>query len=167
MVDIFELAWANNLIIQEWVNGGLFPLNLSLCIVIAQFLITAWATPLDDGQDRWTDKPGVKTACALFWIFLADAIRSVLVWVTLASTAHPVAPPAPLGAQPLLAVFVSGGLTLAAVIALLATFRCVYLFSPPRWGHTYWMLTAATTLGFLIWAHNSTWVTGLGVGLPG
>lgn len=151
---------SNNLIIREWVNGGLLPLNISLVIVVGLFLWDEWTKsqypggwrelrrhPYDHIKDhyvRWHKRSGVPTACALIWIFLADAIRAGSAWYILWLTNNRV--PAPTSSVDNL--FIGGGFVLAGIIGLIASIRCIYLFTPSRLGHWYWIVSVLATIGF-------------------
>jgi hypothetical protein len=128
----------HNLIIREWFNGGLVPLNLCLVVVTTMFL---WDTLQAHGRG-WTRQPGVSSACALWWIFAADAIRAVFVWVILRQQNRGL----PIVDFAELANF---GFMIAALISLAATLRCIFLFTPKAWGHWGWVGSALITCAFL------------------
>jgi len=132
----------NNLIIREWVNGGLVPLNLSLVFVIGLFL---WDSAREaDSYKSFSKTSGVPTACSLFWIFAADAMRACSAWYILWKVNDRVPPPIS-GIENL---WVSGGFIIAGVVALIASVRCIYLFTPPWLGHYYWIGSLLVTLAF-------------------
>lgn len=134
-----------NLLIREWLNGGLIPLNISILLIIAHSL---WETRRKYGGSGWWDAPGAKSACALWWIFLADLIRATLAFVILHTQrlngVHAIRQ----------ALYLNDVSTLlyigAAVIATLATFRLIYALSPARWGHNAWIATAIFTAVFFL-----------------
>lgn len=142
----------HNLLIREWVNGGLLPLNVSLVLVIGLFLWTsalearAWRTTnngyltwinIAETWERFQKTGGVQTGCSLFWIFLADAIRAASAWTFLKFGAAYID-------------LVNAGFIVAGAMAIAAGLRCIYLFTPRRWGHWYWMLSVISTFLFLI-----------------
>lgn len=155
----------NNLIIREWVNGGLIPLNISLVLVIGLFLwnsaldARAWRTT-NNGYLTWFDVPetwerfqktnGVQTGCALFWIFLADGFRAAAAWTVLNYRLNDVATPINPAPMMKLIELVNVAFIFAGVVGLLASLRCIYLFTPPRWGHWYWMGSVVVTLTFQV-----------------
>jgi hypothetical protein len=132
----------NNLLIREWVNGQLLPLNISLVIATGLFLWQRLAATIGDGVyvggwRRYHETPGVRTACVLFWLFLGEAIRAGAAWAALKfgpSTAEVVA-----------ALFIVGG-----VMLLLACLRCAYIFTEDWAGHRYWIATVAVMAVFWI-----------------
>ena len=150
----------NNLIIREWVNGGLLPLNISLVIVVVLFLFDEWKNTQYPGGWRelkihpyshlknhylgWHKRSGVPTACALIWIFAADAIRAGSAWYILWTSNNRI--PAPTSSIDNL--FVGGGFVLAGIIGLIASVRCIYLFTPSRLRHWYWIVSVLVTIGF-------------------
>lgn len=154
----------NNLVIREWVNGGLLPLNTSLVIVIGLFLwdkaieAMLWRRQSFPGVE-WVDlhrtwsqfqeTEGVQTACALFWIFLADALRAGAAWSILNYRIAVSVPEDPANVVATVHL-VNLAFIVAGIIGLLASLRCIYLFTPIRWGHWYWIGSVALTLMFQI-----------------
>lgn len=132
-----------NLIIREWLNGSLFPLSAFLTWVILVFIND---TRKEVGSG-WTSTYGIPTACSLAWIFLCETVRAGGVWIILRTQndGH---------AVPLYVQWVINTAFMFSAAALVVTIlRCTYLFSPPRWGHRYWIASAATTLVFLLISH--------------
>lgn len=133
----------SNLIIREWLNGSLFPLSLFLTYVILVFL---WDTRQEIGPG-WQREKGIATACALAWIFFCESIRAGGVWFILRTTndGH------------VISVWMQWIINIAfmfsAAALVITILRCTFLFSPPRWGHRYWVASAITTLLFLIASH--------------
>lgn len=139
---MIDEIFRNNLIIREWVNGGLIPLNLSLVIVIGLFLWGHFRESVHfgayiGGWERFQHMDGVATACALLWIFLADGIRATGAWLTLNFGSR-------------VEELVSWLFIIAGLMAIAACLRCIHLFTPPHWGHRYWLLTVAVTIVFQI-----------------
>lgn len=130
----------SNLIAREFFNGALIPLNACIIIIIAYTLASAYSNPPPGGS--WTDTPGVKSACALFWVFLADFMRSVAAWSFLNAQSSG-------GDVNAVASTITVVYLTAAVIATLATFRLVYALSPVRWGHKGWIASAVLTVVFV------------------
>lgn len=133
----------SNLVIREWLNGGLLPLNLCLCFVIARFLWDAWRM----WGAGWTHAPGVRGACALFWIFAADAARAGFVWIILRTQNRHLS-------SRLVEQISNIGFMIAALVALLAILRCIYVFTPKTWGHRGWVFSACLTAAFLALSHS-------------
>ena len=144
--------WGNNLIIREWLNGGLVPLNLSLVFVICLFLWDSYAVLHKKMGLRWVDAPGVHTACALAWVFSADALRALSVWVAFRVDTI-LALPLDINATSLLIIASTIGVTVASVIGVAATLRCIFLFTPKGWGHWYWIGTVLVDATWLAWTH--------------
>lgn len=128
-----------NLVVREWLNAALIPLNVCILIIITHSL---WESYKTHGKG-WTNAPGVKSACALWWIFLADFIRASMAWSFLnaQNNGNPVE-------------FISYAATIvyltAALIAAPATFRLIYALSPASWGHKGWASAAILTAAFVI-----------------
>jgi hypothetical protein len=129
-------------LIREWVNGQLLPLNLSLVVATGLFLWQKLTATIGDGiyvggWRRYQETPGVRTACVLFWVFLGEAIRAGAAWSALkfgASTAEVVS-----------VLFMLGG-----VVLLLACLRCAFIFTEEWAGHRYWIATVALMAVFWI-----------------
>lgn len=137
----------SNLIIREWVNGGLLPLNISLVLVIGLFLWESWRSP---EVHSWADMQklsGVSTGCALMWIFSADALRAGAAWSILRELNDRGPPPIAHGVDTSM-IAVNLAFIVAGIIGLLASIRCIYLFTPPWLGHSYWIASLALTLTF-------------------
>lgn len=126
--------------IRELLNGGLFPLFSALCIILAVFLIEA----VDRHGYDWRTSPGASVSCSLFWAFGAEATRSGIVWYLL-RMANNGTPASIEVVRYTNMLFVCAGLVLVASLL-----RLVYLVTPRRWGHIYWMLTIAVMLLFLV-----------------
>lgn len=128
-----------NLIAREWLNAGLIPLTACIIIIISFTLTDAYKT---HGRG-WTNVPGVKSACAFWWIFVADLIRACMAWAYLNAQND--------GRE--LATLSRAATVLylvAAVIASLATFRLIYALSPTAWGHKGWVAAAVLTTAFMV-----------------
>lgn len=132
-----------NLIIREWLNGSLFPLSAFLCYVICHFL---YGTRAEIGPG-WQKEDGVATACALAWIFFCESVRAGGVWWILRTQndGHAVS----VWMQWVLNI----GFCFSAAALIATILRCTFLFSPPSWGHRYWIASALTTLVFLLVSH--------------
>lgn len=139
----------NNLLIREWLNGGLIPLNLWMMFITWYSIYNV--TKFKSG---WNKVPGASTACALWWIFFADFLRSTLAWSILRNAT----------AQNAHIKYMSAEATIiyimAAIIATTATMRCIYLLSPKEWGHKAWIAALISTVIFLVLAYGGlfNWV---------
>lgn len=130
-----------NLLAREWLNAGLIPLNACIIVIISYTLIQAYRNP-PEGMS-WTSAPGIKSACAFWWVFFADFIRAGMAWAFLNAQNE--------GRELEALTALSAVIYLVAgIIAALATFRLVYALSPDSWGHRGWIAAAATTGVFAI-----------------
>ena len=82
----------------------------------------------------------------------ADGLRAGLVWLLLRVE---------VGALPPFDMhhFVSPdtinvGFAIAGAIGVCASLKCIYLFTPPKWGHWYWIASAGSTAAWLIFTHQ-------------
>lgn len=132
----------DSLIIREWLNGGLLPLNISLVIAIGHSLNCARR----EHGAGWTQMPGVASACAFWWIFLADGIRAGLVWLTLRTQNRG-------GSVAAIDALLTYGYIIAAVIGVMASLRCIYLSTPRSIGHWGWLTAAYATAVFVVGSH--------------
>src|SRR3954464_7852255 len=110
-------------VVREWLNGMLIPLTLCIQFIIFRSL---WEARKYLGS-QWNRAPGVASACALLWIFLADGLRATMAWSLLHQqlTSHE-----HIEFRYLTIIYIISG-----VIAATATFRLIYTLSPARWGH--------------------------------
>lgn len=133
------------LIIREWLNGSLFPLSFMLASILLIFLLDLM---LKYGRDFRTME-GVPTAIVLFWLFAADSWRAGFVWLTLRMINDGQDIP------DWLQWATNMGFIFTALILIATMLRATYLFTPPRWGHAYWLLSVSVTLAFLLVSHNA------------
>lgn len=132
-----------NVFYREYVNGSLLILNISILMIITHQLNAA-RSAFGKG---WSKEPGVASACAMWWIFLAEAIRSWLAWSTLHSQSLGIVSDEYWRASRASLWIIAG------IIAAIGTARLIYTLSPPNWGHNAW-ITSMTAMGgfiFLIW----------------
>jgi hypothetical protein len=127
---------------REQLNGAIFPLCTFLTVAIVFFLYEAWR----DWGHGWARAPGVQVACALAWIFGAEAVRAGFVWFSLRTLnngdtlAGPYLTASNLG-------FMLGGLGL-----LIAVLRCTYLFTR-QYGNRIWVISLCNTLLMLAFSN--------------
>jgi hypothetical protein len=136
-----------NTIIREWLNGALFPLSINLTVIIAVYLWQSFQYGRTHGF-RWTQLSGVKTACALFWVFFAESVRAGFVWLSLRMTNRS-------GftlTQPLIDI-ANGFLVVSALVLTAALLRCTYIFTPPNARRVYWAYSLACAAVFLLLAY--------------
>jgi len=144
-MQIGELTMTDNMLLREWLAGFVFPLSVFLSILIGLYLTDMFWTY----RRGWTRQPGVSLACALWWIFTAEAVRAFLIWATFRSINDGVPVPDKL-AQPISIIMAA-----SSAVLLVAMLRCTYLFTPSRWGRWVWVAAAITavivvTLGHVI-----------------
>jgi hypothetical protein len=139
-------GFSANLIIREWVNGSLFPLSLNFTAIVSVFLWSAWFEGRRKGI-RWQYISGVRTGCFLWWAFAAESARAGIVWMILRTSNDGGALPRwfEIWAN---VVFVMAGLAL-----VFAVLRGTYIFTPPKWGHRFWLYSAVSTIVFLMLSH--------------
>jgi predicted Co/Zn/Cd cation transporter (cation efflux family) len=128
-----------NLEVREWLNAALIPLNVCIMFIIAHSLFEARRIH----GHGWTDAPGVKSACAFWWIFLADLIRASMAWSFLNAQNDGRSTDTISSAATIFYL-------VAALIAALATFRLIHALSPIAWGHKGWAAAAGLTVVFVV-----------------
>ena len=143
---MFETPLASNLIIREILNGSLFPLCINLSLVIGIFLVTTYLEAKESSESWWT-MPGVPTGCALFWVFLLESVRAFSVWIILRTTNDGRLVPE------WVRDWTNVSLIAAAAFLVVTMLRCTYLFTPPRWGNSFWIYSIMTTIAFLVLSH--------------
>lgn len=137
---IVSTPFQYNLVIREWLNGALFPLSLALAFIIGVFLFDTWRI---HGRG-WTTLPGIRTSCAMWWLFSAESIRAGIVWILLRIQND--------GQRvtDALDYAVNVGFMFGATALIVAFLRCIFLFTPPKWGHVYWVASVLVTVLFLV-----------------
>lgn len=129
----------DNVAIREWINGALIPLNVCIILMITYQLYVARRTY---GKKRWTRMPGISSACAIWWVFLAELIRAFLAWYILNRQSNGII-------VDYTDVWITTLYAVAAVIALLATFRLVFTLAPRSVAHQTWIASCVLTAVFL------------------
>ncbi len=132
----------SNYAIRESMNAALVPLTIFLLVAIGDCLLRVYRE-LGPG---WSRYPGIQTACALWWIFLAAGMRSFQAWLQLRSQIR--------GGAVLPEDPAAIGYTFAGVIMVGAMLRCLYLFTPRSIGHWGWVLSALFSAAFAIVARS-------------
>lgn len=135
-----------NLIIREWVNGSLFPLSLNMTAIVTVFLWSAWLESRKNLRS-WRTVPGAQTGCFLFWVFGAESARAGIVWLILRTTNDGRVVPR------WFEVCANVTFILAGITLVLAVLRGTYIFTPPKWGHVFWVYSAMSTIAFLLLSH--------------
>lgn len=128
----------SNLLIREWLNGGLIPLNLCIMFMLGYQIYRA--SKVGRG---WMRRDGVKSAIALWWIFLADLIRASLAWYMLHMQSM-------YGRFPYLGPVPTFLYSVAAAILMIATLRLIHVLSPASWKHRGWLVAALFCSVFLL-----------------
>lgn len=129
-----------NLLYREYVNGALLILNISIIIIISHQLYVSRSLH----GHGWSKKPGVASACAMWWVFVAEAIRSWLAWsaLHLQSSNNNYANWDQSHSRAWLWI-------LAGILASAGTARLIYTLSPPKYGHRAWISAISVMLIFL------------------
>ncbi len=151
IATVFHSIAVNNVFIREWLNGCLIPLNISMMAIITY---TVWRqTKFDWG---WTKYPGANSACALWWIFFADLVRSILAWSILRGSY--------INDQMLNTYRPSSGATIVymvtGLIATVATLRCIWCLTPVRARNITWISALIFTVVFIFgaWLGLFDWI---------
>lgn len=135
-----------NLVIREWLNGALFPLNVALTFAIGVYLGQSFLEARNQCVS-FRYMSGVQTACSLWWVFLCEAIRSGAVYASLNAGNRDVELP------PQAQEFASVSLAVAALILCITLLRCIYLFTPRSWAGYFTFASVLVTCAFLIFTH--------------
>lgn len=140
-------------IIREVINGCAMMLCLTLTIMIGVFMwdsVAEWYARSMNGTLKaatrtWKDVPGIQTACALWWVFLAESYRTGAVWVlyNLAKGQKDVGVFFGYGAY-----WSSYGYLFAGTILNLGLLRAIYIFTPPEWKSRVWIYAAIGAVVF-------------------
>jgi hypothetical protein len=128
---------AHQALIREIINGVAFILLSTLVVMITIFLWDTWAKEGPMPYAKWSQFPGVPTACCLWWIFSAEAYRTCNVWVTynLAKVEHKASLGESLGVGIFSSSSVSStlGYLLAGIVLNVWLIRSIYIWTPPEW----------------------------------
>lgn len=125
-----------SLVAREILTAFLFPLSLCLLLFVARFL---YLTRVIYGRG-WRVIPGIATACALLWVFTGDTIRTGITWLLLKLWEA--------GYQLWGSPLVGYIYVVSVIMSILASLRCIYIFSKDEMGHWGWVGAALFTLLF-------------------
>jgi hypothetical protein len=138
-------------LIREVINGVAFILLLTLVLMISVFLWDTWAKEGPLPYDKWAKFPGVKTACALWWIFAAESFRTCNVWLTYNLGKHDGVGFPSMG----VGIFAQGGsisslgYLIAGLVLNLSLLRAIYIWTPPDWREQVWIYASLGAMVFV------------------
>ena len=148
-MSIIDLIVQHQALIREVINGTCMILFLTLTLMIGIFM---WDTIIDSMGARtvhrnWRSVPGIHTACALWWVFLAESYRTGAVWSLYQ-----------LGKREAdTGTFFAGAGYASSIGYLLAGFaliggllRAIYIFTPPEWKRRVWVYASAGAVVFVL-----------------
>lgn len=155
MIDIVVQHQA---LIREWINGSAMILFFTLTCMVGVFM---WDTAVEYAQRKyfdmslpretragrsWQHAPGVPTACALWWVFLAETYRTGAVWTLYqyGKNAKDASVFFDSGAY-----FSSYGYLLAGIGLNFGLLRAIYIFTPPDWKRRVWVYAAIAANVFI------------------
>lgn len=127
-------------LIREVINGYAMILCLTLSMMVGVFMwdsIVDWyGHPRIRATRSWHEVPGIQTACALWWIFIAESYRTGAVWMLYQIGKH----------EHDVSIFFDGdaywssyGYLLAGTILNVGLLRAIYIFTPPEWKNRVWI----------------------------
>ena len=128
---------------REAINGAIFILCLNMTLMLGWYINRAWQVY----GPRWMREEGMATACVLFWLFAIIGLRCGFVWLAIwletaglvmSQTVEQIATLSLIGS----------GLGLIAV-----TLRAIYLYTPIKWHHLAWLISAAMAALFVAFSH--------------
>lgn len=169
---ITDIVVLNQALIREVINGYAMILCLALTMMVGVFMwdsVVDWyeraaagRNPLAKTGATWAEVPGIQTACALWWIFLAETYRTGAVWMLyqIGKNANDNGPFFSSGAY-----WSSYGYLLAGVVLNLGLLRAIYIFTPPEWKDRVWIY--ATVAAGLFCAAPSVLKTALRIYIDG
>lgn len=130
--------------LREWLTGGLFPLSAMFALILLVFMAENAAVY----GKNWTRRPGVATACILFWLLALHSSRFGFAWLTLKAVNDD-------GEVPEWLQQMNGaGMVLTAMALGVVMLKGIHHFTPARWGHKYWIISVVFTGLFLLLARN-------------
>lgn len=153
-------------LIREVINGYAMILCMTLSLMIGVFM---WDSIIDwyaGNRARtvksWAEVPGIQTACALWWIFVAETYRTGAVWTLYQLGKHADEHSIFLDGS---AYWSSYGYLLAGIILNVGLLRAIYIFTPPEWKNRVWIY--ASLGGVMFCAIPSFVIFGIRISLNG
>jgi hypothetical protein len=151
-------------LIREVINGSAMVLCMSLTIMIGVFMwdsIALWVTHKIRGPGKrgniastglsWHEVPGIQTACALWWIFLAESYRTGAVWLLYNMGKAQKESGIFFGVGGFYgssAYWSSYGYLCAGVVLNAGLLRAIFIFTPPEWKNRVWIYASIGAVVF-------------------
>lgn len=142
-------------LIREYINGVAFVLLSTLSLMITIFLFDTWMEKRPKDLREWGQISGVKTACALWWVFSSESYRTFNVWVSYTSGRKVLHLSDSLDVS--LGVGVFGTASMSSILGYLAAgmifcaalMRSITIFTPPDWTRV-WLYALVMAAIFII-----------------
>lgn len=145
---VIEMIVQYQALIREVVNGVCMILFLTLTLMVGVFMWDSIIESFGATSTRsWRSVPGIHTACALWWVFLAETYRTGAVWCLYQSGKR---------GQDIGAFFAgtgylsSLGYLFAGVALIGGLLRAIYIFTPPEWKRQVWVYASAGAVVFVL-----------------
>lgn len=139
---MYDWIVAHQALIREVINGFCMVLFLVLTVLVMIFMWDAFVT---SKTSRWTNTPGVPTACALWWVFAAESYRTGAIWWLYNVGKDHHTSPYPTASSTGIGVFGDAGFMstfgylVAGVMLIFGLQRSIYIFTPPEWKRKIWL----------------------------
>jgi hypothetical protein len=153
---MIDFVVSHQALIREMINGSAMILFLTLTMMVSVFM---WDTMVEYTKSRyfvgtprdpsrsWTHAPGIPTACALWWVFIAETYRTGAVW-----SLYQIGKGQRDGG-----IFFDGGsywtsygYLLAGIALNAGLLRAIYIFTPPEWKSKVWIHAAIGAVVFVL-----------------
>lgn len=147
-MDLINTIVQYQALIRELINGVCMILFLTLTLMVGTFMWDSIVESMGSTPARsWRAVPGIHTACALWWVFLAESYRTGAVWCLYQ-----------LGKKEQDAgAFFAGagyassiGYLIAGTALIGGLLRAIYIFTPPEWKRRVWVYASVGAVVFVL-----------------
>lgn len=145
---IIEAIVQHQALIREVINGVCCILCLTLTLMVGVFMWDSLIETLGSVPRRsWRSVPGIHTACALWWVFLAESYRTGAVWSLYQLQRKEADTGAFFAGAGLMS---SIGYLLAGIALVGGLLRAIYIFTPPEWKRRVWVYASVGAVVFVL-----------------
>lgn len=143
-------------LMREVINGVCLILFMTLTLMVGVFMWDSLVESFGATPARsWRTVPGIHTACALWWIFVAETYRTGAVWFLYQLGKRD----ADEGAFFAGTGYASSiGYLFAGVALIGGLLRAIYIFTPPEWKRQVWIYASTGAVVFVL---SPTFLTAL------
>jgi hypothetical protein len=128
--ELFHITKGYNLFVREWGNGMSFPLCAAIVVVLTMHFYNVHRS----NPRGWAKGDGFNWATTLYFLFIAEGLRSFSVWIPLRAANH--------GARlsMLAENLVSISFIVSYALLVAVVMRCLWMFASPPPIRKFWTL---------------------------